>query len=79
MKKLIALAIPVELWRQLKAHVASLNAASDNNISVSAVVRGWIEQGIKNDSIRVRQCHTQTPNATDQTATSQTATSQSAQ
>ena len=68
MKKLIALAIPVELWRQLKAHVASLNAVSDVTVSLSAVVRGWIEQGIKNDSIRVRQCHTQTPNATDQTA-----------
>ena len=64
MKKLIALAIPVELWRQLKAHVASLNAVSDVTVSLSAVVRGWIEQGIKNDSI----CHTQTPNATDQTA-----------
>lgn len=62
MKKLIALAIPVELWRQLKAHVANLNAVSDNNISVSAVVRGWIEQGIKNDQCPITQ------NTTDQTA-----------
>lgn len=50
MKKLIALAIPIETWRKIRAHLSKLDATTDNRVTLSAWVRSLIDKELKNDT-----------------------------
>jgi len=50
MKKLIALAIPIETWRKIKAHLSKLDATTDKRVTVSAWVRDLIDKELTNDT-----------------------------